>query len=334
MFFAVTIDTEEDNWGEYDRAAFTVENVRRIPLLQQIFEEHGVRPTYLITHPVATSGFAADILGRYRVAGACEIGTHLHPWNTPPAEETRSNFNSFACHLPADLQLRKIRTLHEAIGRRFGAAPTSFRSGRWGFSDEVARNLIRMGYLVDSSISPALDWREFGGPDYSRFSLQPFVYSMNGEAGPNGGALLEVPATVDFVQGISRTARRVYHTVRTRVPLGPKVLGVLDRLRALNLVTVSPEIDDAPSMIRLVSALAARGTAVINMFFHSPSLLENCSPYVRSAQDLGDFLGRIRRVLAYARSAGLTSVTLSELAVVPREQLGAHSVKMLSATTV
>jgi hypothetical protein len=326
LFLTITIDTEEDNWGEYDRPLFSVENIQRVPGLQEVFAAYGVRPTYLITYPVATSRPGIEILGQYRADGLCEIGTHLHPWNTPPIEEERTAANSFVNHLPASLQFRKLTTLHETIAANFGVTPTSFRSGRWGFSDDVARHLIRLGYRVDTSISPAIDWREYGGPDYSRSSPEPFVYRLDALNESSGGSLLEVPATVDFLQAPRHLASAAYRSIKSRVPFGGKVLAALDRLGALNRVSISPELDDAPRMIRLTKVLLERGAKIINMFFHSPTLLERCSPYVRTPADASAFLARIERFLAFAQSAGLRSITMSELTAAA---VGASRVQVL-----
>lgn len=107
MYFTVTIDTEEDNWGEYDRESYSIENIRRIPRLQQIFDDRGVRPTYLITHPVASSRLGVDTLAHLQDEGRCEVGTHPHPWNTPPLEEPRTPRNSYINNLDSDLQFRR-----------------------------------------------------------------------------------------------------------------------------------------------------------------------------------------------------------------------------------
>ncbi len=313
MYLAVTIDTEEDNWGEYDLPCYSVENIKRVPGIQEVFASRGIRPTYLITYPVATSRAGIDILGKYRADGLCEIGTHLHPWNTPPLEEARTAANSFINQLPPALQLRKLTTLHETITANFGVTPTSFRSGRWGFSDDVARHLIHLGYQIDSSISAEIDWREYGGPDYSQSSAKPFVYRVEAANGHSGGSLLEVPATVDFLQAPRHLASWAYRTIRRSLPFGGKVLAALDRVGALNRVSISPELDDAARMIRLTKVLLDRGATIVNMFLHSPSLLEGCSPYARTPAEASALLARIDRFLGFAQSAGLQAVTLSQL---------------------
>ncbi|HSL21165.1 MAG TPA: hypothetical protein VK886_06485 [Vicinamibacterales bacterium] len=326
MYLAVTIDTEEDNWGEYDRSSYSVQNVTRIPRLQEIFAKHGVRPTYLITHPVATSARAVELLRMYHQENLCEIGTHLHPWNTPPLEERRTQVNSFLNNLPARLQYRKIETLHQTIAKNFGVEPRSFRSGRWGFSEDVARGLIRLGYAVDTSLYPATDWSPCGGPDYRECRHEPFVYRVGHDA--HDGALLEVPATIDFLQSRRGLANSAYWAVKRTLPAADTILAVLNRARLLNHVCLSPELCRADGMIRLAATLLRRGTRIVNMFFHSPSLLPGCSPFVKTEGDASAFLERIDRFLAFARSAGLRPVSMSEL---KPEDVGATAVRVLKA---
>lgn len=79
----MTIDTEEDSWGDFRKTHNPVGNVYRIPLLQELFDRYGAVPTYLINWPVVMDEKARDILKKIYDDGRCEIGTHCHPWNTP-----------------------------------------------------------------------------------------------------------------------------------------------------------------------------------------------------------------------------------------------------------
>lgn len=270
---------------------------------------------------------AVAILDRYKRAGACEIGTHLHPWNTPPCTEERNERNSFTSNLPSNLQYEKIKSLHEAIAQNFGTPPTTYRSGRWGFNEDVAKNLIRLGYRIDTSIYPMWDWSSAGGPDYRRCSYQPFVYRT--EAGAHGaaGSLLEVPATVDFLQRRRSAAASAFWTIKRWMPAPDKVLAVLGKLGVTNLVCLSPELSRASDMIRLATSLLARGAGVVNLFFHSPSLLPGCSPFVRTEGDADAFLARIDEFLRFAQAAGLTTATMAELTA---EKVGASATRTLS----
>src|SRR5204862_4558050 len=127
-------DTAEDDWGDYRTSGQRVENARRIPRLQRLFEEFDVVPTYLVTYSVATDAAARSILKSIADAGGCEIGAHCHPWNTPPVVGARvPERDSMLCNLPIDVQMAKMRCLHETMLRAFDRTPTSFRCGRWGF---------------------------------------------------------------------------------------------------------------------------------------------------------------------------------------------------------
>ena len=213
----------EDDWGQFSASRFSTKNIGRIPRFQELAERYGARPTYLVTYPVATDPSAVELLGAYQNRGRCEVGSHPHPWNTPPVQEARSNYNSFMSNLPGELQYRKLRTLHETITTSFDRAPTCHRSGRWGFSEEVARHLVRLGYVVDTSVSPSMDWSGSGGPDYSGYASESFIYRIDPTPGDEGGTLLEVPATIDFAQAPVFLAKRVYWSLQRDIPLGPKV---------------------------------------------------------------------------------------------------------------
>ena len=54
MHLLVGIDTEGDNqWDAAARANQQFSNIYALPRLHALFARHGVRPTYVITYPVA-----------------------------------------------------------------------------------------------------------------------------------------------------------------------------------------------------------------------------------------------------------------------------------------
>ena len=178
MKLVVTVDTEEDNWGRYSAMDNPVHNIDKIVSLQKIFDQYAVKPTYLITYPVATNPRSVAILKRILEQGKCEIGTHCHPWNTPPfnADAVIHEKDTMLCNLPEKLILEKLTTLHEAIIKNFNYQPVSFRAGRWGFGPSVARVLEKMDYRVDSSVTPFVNWDQYYGPDFSSFRLKPYLH--------------------------------------------------------------------------------------------------------------------------------------------------------------
>ena len=172
--------SKEDQRGVTPSHHATALNVRRLPTLQTLFHEYGVVPTYLLTYPVVSDPRAVAIFREILDEGGCEIGTHCHPWTTPPYEECLNSYNSMLCNLPATLQFEKLQRLHEAIQNEFEISPLAFRSGRWGFDPDVAKNILPLGYRIDTSIAPYTSWAECHGPDFSRFSprLCEFTYPL------------------------------------------------------------------------------------------------------------------------------------------------------------
>ena len=301
----VTIDTEEDLWGAYTVPNPPVENIKELPKLQAIFNEYGVRPTYLVTYPVATDPDSLAILQSFATDGRCEIGAHLHPWNTPPISEETNERNSMLCNLSSELQLQKLETLRAAIRTGFGHEPKSFRAGRWGYSAEVAENLTRVGIKVDSSVYPYMDWSYLHGPDFSSIPLKKRWRSIRELFGRGHGSLLEIAATSLLVP---KQRRRIPPALAARPRLGR----LLRRRGLVRLTWLSPENEDANGMIDLSQRLIRRGFPYLNLFFHSPTLSVGLTPFVRTVSDQKAFYERIRSYLEFIRARRIPSMLLCE----------------------
>jgi hypothetical protein len=313
MKLVITIDTEEDNWGSYSPTEYKVENIERIPLLQRLFDDFNVKPTYLLSYPVATNEWAVSVLRPILEKGECEIGTHCHPWNTPPFVEEINEKNSMLCNLPADLQYEKIKFLHETIAKNFGVEPVSFRSGRWGFSQEVARNLHRLGYKIDTSVTPYTDWTSCHGPDFSNSSPTPFRFSSENRFYESSkGHLLEIPATIGFLQKNFALSNYLLKALGQKPFKSFRLVGILHRLLLLNKVWLSPEVSDSNNMIKLTRCMIKNNGRLINMVFHSSSLKAGLTPYTKTKGDEERFIQCIKEFLIFARESGIESIKLSE----------------------
>lgn len=315
MKLVITIDTEEDAWGSFLSTGHTVDNIRCIPKLQHLFDEFGVKPTYLITYPVAKDLMAQEILKNIANEGNCEIGTHCHPWNTPPFDEITNAKNSMLCNLPESLQYKKLKILHETIVDNLAVTPVSFRSGRWAFSREVANNLYKLGYRVDTSITPYADWTNSYGPDYSKDSPLPSVIkqiSRPGEPTSINRSLIEIPATIGFLQNNFTLSNKVFNILRKNVICKLRLIGVFDKLHMLNKVWLTPELTDSKEMIALSKVMYDHGHDILNMFFHSTTLKIGSTPFVQTKKEEEQFYINIREFLEYAESSGIESIKLSE----------------------
>ena len=151
----VAIDTEGDNqWDLNARLHQRFENIYALDRLHDFFARHGVRPTYVITHPVATDPRSAEVLRTLLARGDCEIGAHHHAWETPPCTPDDVRRHPYALSLPLDQFDAQLRSLTDAITAAVGTRPVSYRSGRFGFSADHVSSLEQQGYLVDSSVAP------------------------------------------------------------------------------------------------------------------------------------------------------------------------------------
>lgn len=313
MKLIITIDVEEDNWGEFNVSSWPVSNVEEIPSVQQLFDDFKIRPTYLVNYTIVNNEKAVSILKPIFKDGRCEIGSHLHPWNTPPIEEEINEKNSMLCNLPSDLQFRKIQTIKQITQSVFGVTPISFRAGRYGFSTGVATHLHRLGYKVDTSITPFTNWNKEYGPDFSNIFPQPFVLNQ----------LLEIPISVGFLQYNFKQSNILFNRLKKSKYNGyMHFLGILSKIGVLNKVSLSPEFSTTRDMIKLTNTLRKKGFRYVNMELHSTSLMHGLNPYSKTLSSIKQFLSRLEKFLIFARDTGMESITLSEtLNLLPKDSL-------------
>ena len=309
----ITVDTEEDCWADYKREDCPLDNIRRIPHIQKLFDKYGAVPTYLVNYAVAQNEIARRVLLQILERQRCEIGTHCHPWNTPPFEEELGGRNTMMCNLPQGLILRKMETLHTVITDGFSVSPAGFRAGRWGFGAGVAHVIHSLGYRIDTSVTPYVDWGQYDGPDFRK--AQHGLYRFDPDdilVGKSGGAILELPPTIGYLQ----MDQEYCHTVRTWIaeslPSGFPALGILDRLGINNFRWLSPELSNGKEMIHLAKTMIRLGHRYLNIPFHSTTLLPGKTPFVRSAEQLERFLENLETFFKFAAENDFMFVPLSE----------------------
>ncbi|MCF8095708.1 MAG: hypothetical protein K9J79_10155 [Desulfobacteraceae bacterium] len=315
MKLVVTIDTEEDNMAHYNAVDNHLENIEQIPNLQKVFDRYGVKPTYLVTYPVASDAKSAAVLRGILARGGCEIGMHCHSWNTPPFNEEKpiQKRDTMLCNLDKDMVHAKLSTLHEKIQNSFGITPVSFRAGRFGFGPATAASLVKLGYRIDSSVTPFMSWKKNQGPDFSEFYPDPFRFSPQGLAHKEtDGPLLEVPVTIGFLQSDFTAANQRLKALERPFARRLHIAGILGRLGLLNRIWLSPEIASADEMIRLAKRMQKNGYPVINLTFHSTSLRRRSGPFVKTRTDEQAFSQKIDTFLKYAFDSGWESVSLKE----------------------
>jgi hypothetical protein len=309
----VTIDTEEDNWGSFAETGATVRNIEHLPELQDRLSRFGARPTYLVNRPPLVSARSVEILGALAALPGVEIGAHCHPWNTPPSTGEGPE-RSMMCALPQERNRAKIAEVTERLREQLGVQPTSFRTGRWGFGPTVSAGLASLGYVVDASVTPFIDWRSEGGPDYSDARRHPYRFDPARPFTPDPhGSMVEIPTTVGFL-GRWQEARSAVRRLAERDSLrGLRLIPVLEKAGLVRRRWLSPEQSSLQDILKLAEACLGAGVPVLDLSFHSCTLLPGATPFVRDENDLRRFLDTIEEFLRFTRESGAVFRNLSEV---------------------
>ena len=297
MHLLAGIDTEGDNqWSAEARRDQRFENIYALPRLHALFARHGVRPTYVITYPVATDARSADVLRSLKQRGDCEIGAHHHAWETPPFSEADIQRHPYASMLPRPQFEAQLRQLTDAIGTAVGEAPVSYRSGRFGFSAGHVAALEQCGYLVESSVAPLFYEAHKGGPEFVEAPLTPYFLAYDSATRPGSSGVLEVPVSAALNRRLPRRLQFAY----ARAPKPYATKRVLRAMRLLRLRWLRPSYSSLEDMIALAKDLARWQEPVLNLLFHSSEAIVGGSPYNRTQGELDAFCERLDRFLAFA----------------------------------
>jgi hypothetical protein len=310
MHLLVGIDTEGDNqWDAAARAHQTFENIYALPRLHALFARHGVRPTYVITYPVATDRRSADVLRQLVAGGDCEIGAHHHVWETPPCTPDDVSRHAYASTLPRRQFEDQLAALTEAIESGVGVRPVSYRSGRFGFSSDHVSALERQGYLVESSVAPLFYEAHKGGPEFVEAPLTPYFLAYDDATRPGSSNLLEVPVSAGLNRWLPRRLQYAY----ARAPRPYTTKRLLRLLGLVRLRWLRPSYSSLEDMVALARDLARRGEPVLNLLFHSSEAIVGGSPYNRTQAELDAFCDRLEKFLAVAtRELHAEPVTFAE----------------------
>jgi peptidoglycan/xylan/chitin deacetylase (PgdA/CDA1 family) len=297
MHLLVGIDTEGDNqWDAAARAHQRFENIYALPLLHALFARHRVRPTYVITYPVAADARSTEVLRTLQAIGDCEVGAHHHAWETPPCTEQDIRRHPYAANLPLpqfeDQLARLTDTIEAAVGRR----PVSYRSGRFGFSAAHVAALERLGYQVESSVAPLFYEAHKNGPDFVEAPLTPYFLAYDSATAPGTSGLLEVPVSAALNRKLPKRLQYLY----ARAPQPYTSKRILRKLGLAHVRWLRPSYSSLDDMIALARDLAAADEPVLNLLFHSSEAMVGGSPYNRTGAELAAFCDRLERFFEFA----------------------------------
>jgi hypothetical protein len=299
--FTVFVDVEEEfDWrAPLDRRNRATTAMKAFPEAHHRFAERGVGLTCMVDHPIATDPASVAILSRVVEDGRSEIGTQLHAWVNPPFEAEAISGSSYAGNLPRALEAAKLEALTTAIATAFGVAPRAYRAGRYGIGSNSFELLAGLGYRIDSSVRPGYDYSADGGPDFTLVDSGAY----------RTGGIIELPLTTVFTGYARRGGGGLYRALG-RIPKGR---GAFARARLLSRIALTPEDMPIESALEAVAVAVGEGLRLLNLSFHSPSLVPGHTPYVRDAIDLKRFHAWWTTMLDEFDRRGIRNASLDEI---------------------
>jgi len=269
-----------------------------LPRLHALFARHGVRPTYVITYPVARDAASAEVLRGLLRGGDCEIGAHHHAWETPPSTPDDIRRHPYAADLPLRQFEEQLASLTAAIEEAVAVRPVSYRSGRFGFAAAHVPALEKHGYEIESSVAPLFYEAHKGGPDFVEAPLRPYYLAYDSATAPGSSSILEVPVSAALNRRVPRRIRYLY----ARAPRPYTTKRVLRKLGVAHVRWLRPSYSSLDDMIGLARDLARDNEPVLNLLFHSSEAIVGGSPYNTTDAELTAFCDRLERFFEFARA--------------------------------
>ena len=313
LYVAISIDVEPDctsDWTYSNPLTFTGITKGIGEILQPLFQQYRMAPTYLINNVVLEDKASVDCFKNLK--GSFELGTHLHPEFIEPAKEEFDYAGKTArancCFYPPHIEKEKLKNITTLFEAAFGYKPTSFRAGRFSAGPNTITSLKELGYLVDTSVTPYICW---GGKtrrqsvDFSKAPVQPYFTRKNSitQRGNTDG-LLQIPVTIGMLR--RNTVRALLSAVKN-----------VKKPNFFKRVWLRPSFSTVEEMIQLVnmykSKYAHLDYLVLNMMFHNIEVLPGLSPYAITDADCDAYLGKLHSFFAYCNENDIEGITLSDL---------------------
>lgn len=294
-YFIITVDTEGDNLWAYKGGIIGTKNAEYLPRFQSLCEKFGFKPVYLTNYEMIMSDTYCNFVTKALARNACEVGIHLHAWNTPPNYPLvhNHNQNSYLIEYPLEVREKKFKVLYDLIKEKLNYTPVSHRAGRWATDEDYFKMLEKFDITVDCSITPFVDWSKTpgeevdGGNDYS--NANPAKHKI--------GNVIEVPMSIRKCRYLLDGTLK--HKVKT------VVFG--------NKLWLRPAMSTKNEMKHLIDVIDNEpDTDYLEFMVHSSEVMPGGSPYFRDEDAVEKMFVSMEQVFQYAFSKGYRGITLRE----------------------
>lgn len=265
--------------------------------LQPLFVRRRAKPTYLLSPEVMRDARSVEALST--LEGDCELGTHLHGEYAEPDAFEPDVTEVFQRDYEPDVERAKLTYLTDLFTRTFGRRPASFRAGRFGIGSSSIGILEELGYSVESSVTPFMDWSDKApGLTFVGAPTQPYHPDSRVPSKVGRSPILEVPVTI-----------------RPRAMQRLPMIGKLVEPRWLRPTKGTAASLVAVARDEIAAARAARPDApvVLNAMFHNVEILAGASPYAATDADAKKILDRLDALLAFAWRESIAVIGLGDV---------------------
>lgn len=316
--FLISIDTEGDNLWEWSRGKeITTENTKYLKRFQSLCDKYGFKPTYLTNYEMASDDAFLDFAEETMKYNGCEIGMHLHAWNSPPDYELTERKDgitsgcSYLIEYPESVMDEKIAFMTEYIEKRFGKKPITHRAGRWAMNGKYFAMLEKYGYRYDCSVTPRMNWGGAAGytngsrgSDYTNEPSVPYFV--------NGTGLVEIPVTV-------KENHRVYKdNVKT---VKHKLGNIYRAMKGHGNIWLRPNGKNIENLVYLADKVAKSKDGYLMFMLHSSELMPGGSPTFETKESI-EALYRDLDVLFEHISKEYEGMTVGDYGDLIREKIG------------
>lgn len=295
--FLITVDTEGDNlWSWHNGDTITTENSKYIPRFQELCEKYGFIPTYLTNYEMASDKFWVKYANDKVKENKCEIGMHIHAWNTPPNYDLTDIYggNPYITEYPDTIVFEKVERLSSLLRNNFDCEIISSRSGRWSTNSFYFDSLLKNGYLIDCSITPGVDLScnpgcsIKKGPDYS--SSKTSIYEIL-------PGLIEIPMSTRKVRWNPKGSLK--HKLKSFL------FGEQLWLRPFKISKDYLEVL-SQKMLKEIN------TDYFEFMIHSSELIPGGSPYLKSQEDVEQLYNVMEWYFNYIHNFGFIGSSLAD----------------------
>jgi hypothetical protein len=318
IHLAITIDTECDKGAKWKvKQPLTFENIYNgvVNNLQPIFDRHNVKATYLLSPEIMMDEKSVAVFKSF--GDKVELSTHLHAeFIEPQSNFNCTNTSDYQSDFDTEIEKAKLENLTNLFKNTFGYQPLSFRAGRFGISKNSLQILQDLGYTVDSSVTPDMQWRnQVSGNSVNFFGApyQPYYPSTKDFRKKGTMDILQVPVTL-----INPKLSRLPLWLKRGIRLNKSYQHILFNYGTnfSKPTWLRPTYTDLQSMISVTNRavkLSDADDVFLCMMFHSNEFEINMSPYSLTKPAMGKIIDRLDTYLEWLNNTYATSgIGLSE----------------------